>query len=283
MNDIYVIYDITKLPERIKKIRHLRSQQYKTYIKNPKYISSEYKQFEACRSQESLAEAIKVKRQTIIDWEKGHTSPSIENLIQLCSVFNCNMDYLLGSIDTPITEPVSIAHYFSKISSEIIDYGLKHEDYLDCLNFFMLPENCASLFNDVTISTWRKFHTDSAIADIKSPLKEDVIKAHDEFTAINPIQKITKSSYKSFLEKKFPRQKLILSKEQSSNGYRLKSCFQPIIYQNFFDGKEFNYTTFINYLVDNTFEQLSQNALIEAHKMKLSKLFIDLFEKYLEE
>lgn len=307
MSDIITSYDIKRLPDKIKKIRHNRSEQYKyaqkhfnailQKYKSAKKVTSDllkeykeaenflnqYERFKSCVSQEALADTINVKRQTIIDWEKGNTYPSIENLIQLCSVFNCNMDYLLGLVETPITEPVSIAHYFSRISSKIIDYGLKNEDYLDCLNFFMLPENCASLFNDVTISAWRKMWTNSAIADINSPLKEDVIKAHDEFSAITSLQEISKSSYKSFLEKKFPRQKLIIKKEQSGNGYRLKSCFQPLIYQNFFNEKEFNYTTFINYLVDNTFEQLSQNYLIEAQKMKLSKVFINLFEKYLEE
>lgn len=300
MEDILGNYDIEKLPDRIKNVRKNRSEQYKhakkyfddiskqyekssQQYKDAETYFQQYEKFKHCMSQETLAEAINVKRQTVIDWEKGHTAPSIEKLIQLCSVFDCNMDYLLGFVETPITEPVSIAHYFSGIDSSIIKYGRENEDYLDCLNFFMLPENCASLFNDITISAWRNYMKTSAIVDIKSPLKEEVIKAYDEYSAMTPMHEISRTSYKSFLQKKFPRQKIVLHKEHSENGYMLKGCFQRIIYQNFFDGKEFNYNTFINYLVDNTFEQFSQNALIETHKIKLAKVFIDLFEKYLED
>lgn len=52
---------------------------------------------------------------------------------------------------------------------------------------------------------------------------------------------------------------------------------------SFFTNKEFNYSSFIKYLVDYTFDSLSHNAMIELQKAKLSHAFINLFTKYLEE
>lgn len=285
MNDIYSNYDITRLAESIKSTRKLRESQYKEYLKNPDMFPEKYKDYACCVNQEALAEAIKVSRQTIIDWEKGNTCPSVENLIQLCNVFNCNPDYLFGFIKTPVTEPVSIAHYFSHISSDIIKYGLEHEDYLDCLNFFMLPENCSSLFNEVTLTAWRKFWINSSLPNIKNSFKEEILKAYEEYSAVTPINDISKKTYADFLKKRFPEKKLILKarNKENGNGYIIKGCFELIDYNSFFDDKVFNYQKFIQYLVDTSFEQLSHNALIESQKIKLANAFVNLFTRYLEE
>lgn len=286
MSDILSNYDISALAENIKSTRKLRKSQYNEYLKNPDLLPKEYENYASCVSQSALAEAVNVSRQTIIDWEKGNTYPTIDKLIQLCKVFNCNPDYLLGFIKNPVIEPVSTAHYFSHISSEIIDYGLKNEDYLDCLNFFMLPQNCASLFNEATLSAWRKFWIDSSLSNIKNPLKDDVLKAYAEYTAVTPITDINKKSYTAFLKKRFPEKKLILKSKKKENevGFVIKGCFEPIDYISFFeDNKNFNYQKFIQYLVDTTFEQLSHNALIESQKTKLANAFINLFTRYLEE
>ena len=285
MNDILSNYDISVLAENIKSTRKLRKSQYNEYLQNSDLLPKEYEKYASCVSQSSLADAVNVSRQTIIDWEKGNTYPTIDKLIQLCKVFNCNPDYLLGFIKNPVIEPVSTAHFFSHISSEIIDYGLKNEDYLDCLNFFMLPENCASLFNEVTLSAWRKFWIDSSLSNIKNPFKDEVLKAYAEFTAVTPITDISKKTYADFLRKRFPEKKLILKarNKENGNGYIIKGCFELVDYNSFFDDKVFNYQKFIQYLVDTTFEQLSHNALIESQKIKLANAFVNLFTRYLEE
>lgn len=54
----------------------------------------------ATLSQEELGERIGVKRQTIGKWETGSTYPDTENLEKLCGVFECDLAYLLGEIDT---------------------------------------------------------------------------------------------------------------------------------------------------------------------------------------
>lgn len=46
-------------------------------------------------TQEELAELIGVSRQTIIRWEGGAPIPQ-ERLIELSTVFKCNLDWLIG-------------------------------------------------------------------------------------------------------------------------------------------------------------------------------------------
>lgn len=281
MDDISKVYDIDKLKVRIKEVRKLRWNQYKDNMNSKE--QNEFKKYACCKSQESLAEKIGVRRQAIIDWENGNTFPSINNIIELCSAFDCSIDYLLGSGDLPEIDPISKASFYSKISPIIIRYGREHNDYLDCLNYFMLPENCSSLFNEITLTAWKKYWISSSLKEIKPPLKEDIIKIYNEYNAVTPFNEINKKTYKSFLESKLPQNKLILSTKKNETGIKIKGCLNPIIYQNFFSGIEFDYTSFIDYLVENTFEPLSYNSMIELKKTKLASTFVNLFINYLED
>lgn len=46
-------------------------------------------------NQEQLAEKLKVKNYTIGDWERARSQPSIEQLRQLCVIFDISADELL--------------------------------------------------------------------------------------------------------------------------------------------------------------------------------------------
>ena len=46
-------------------------------------------------SQEALAEKLEVTRQAVSKWEMDQTQPQIENVIQLCELFNISTDELL--------------------------------------------------------------------------------------------------------------------------------------------------------------------------------------------
>lgn len=50
-----------------------------------------------CKSQEALADALFLERRTIISWETGANVPTLDNLVNLCNLLNCNIDYLLGA------------------------------------------------------------------------------------------------------------------------------------------------------------------------------------------
>ena len=274
------MYDKIEFANRIHELRKTRWNQYKSSLRDK---NSPNRKYAYCKTQGSLAIELGVERRAVNGWETGTNSPSLENLVNLCDLLDCNIDYLLGANDYAEVSPIALASHFSGISPEIIKYGKENSDYLDCLNYFMLPENCSSLFNKITLATWKKFQIDSSLKNIKSPLKEDIFRFFDEFNAITPFNELNKNKYKDFLKSKLPKEKLILSSKKSKKGIYIKACFIPSIYQNFFPDKEFDYTAFINYLVDYTFEPLSHNAMIELQKAKLSHAFTNLFTKYLEE
>lgn len=52
-------------------------------------------------SQEELAEKLLVSRQTVSQWEKGHTVPTLDNLIRLKEIFGVSVDAILNAEEKP--------------------------------------------------------------------------------------------------------------------------------------------------------------------------------------
>lgn len=50
-------------------------------------------------TQAEVCKRAKINPKTLIDWEKGHCNPRLEELCELCNVLNCSPDYLLNGID----------------------------------------------------------------------------------------------------------------------------------------------------------------------------------------
>lgn len=56
-------------------------------------------------SQESLAERLNISRQAISKWERGESTPDMDNLKMLGQIYNVSMDYLLlGKNETDLHE-----------------------------------------------------------------------------------------------------------------------------------------------------------------------------------
>lgn len=260
MNNIIGQYDINMLNIRIKELRTLRGF-----------------------TQQTLADEIGVKRQAIINWErKKNTIPSVENLIDLCYALDCSMDYLLGSVDTPEIEPISKASHYSGISADIIRYGIEHSDFLECINFFMHPKNSASIFNSITLIAEKKSWMELSINEIKGELKERIFLICNEYILSTPPDEISKKTYKSFLEQKLPREKITLKADRTNSKLFIKQCISQEEYQKFFLDKQFDYASFINYLVEHTFNSLSYITMLEIQEYKLAKDFVNLINKFLD-
>ena len=57
-------------------------------------------------SQDSLADILHVHQTAISQWERGLTSPDIDNLQHMSELFSVSVDYLLGRTDFIAADPV---------------------------------------------------------------------------------------------------------------------------------------------------------------------------------
>lgn len=95
-------------------------------------------------TQEDLAEKLNVSRQTISKWENGVTFPDIDNILQLCKVFNISSDSLLN--------------YHGEIKTKNV---LK-------LNWFYLVSFISSLIIVITLLILKKFDETSSVITINA-------------------------------------------------------------------------------------------------------------------
>lgn len=99
-------------------------------------------------TQQELADTVFHDRQLIIKWEKGDSFPSLEDMLNLCNVFHCELGYLLCEFDDCKTYDEQFCHEFLGISPDSVSrliewknspqkskklYGL--DVLLKCVNF----------------------------------------------------------------------------------------------------------------------------------------------------
>ena len=73
-------------------------------------------------SQETLAEQIKVSRQSISKWESGQALPEIEKIIELSTIFQVTTDYLLLDENTTKSQKIELTEdekdrYYKEVKS----------------------------------------------------------------------------------------------------------------------------------------------------------------------
>jgi transcriptional regulator with XRE-family HTH domain len=73
-------------------------------------------------SQESIANELDVTRQSVSLWETDQASPSIDNLISLCKLFNISLDTFVSGENTSFKEV-----------SEDLDYAIRYDEDLSVL------------------------------------------------------------------------------------------------------------------------------------------------------
>lgn len=50
-------------------------------------------------TQKQLAKELKISEDTIYNWEKGRSEPSIDDLIKISTFFNITIDFLVGKVE----------------------------------------------------------------------------------------------------------------------------------------------------------------------------------------
>lgn len=275
------MYDIDLVKDRIYELRKNRWELYKA---NSLLLKNPYEKYSCCKSQEALASDLHIERRAIGSWERGASVPSFENLVKLCNLLDCNIEYFLGADEIPEISPISKASHYSGIDPEIITYCLNHPDYLDWLNYFMHPKRCSSLFDNMTLIGWKTFLNDQELSDINDPLKNYINDTFFQFYSSNNFDQLSPESYKAFLTTKLP-EKLLSFTSKTEALFYVKECISAKKYRelNLSKNGQSRYDDFIDFLVVYTYEPLMSNIFLEVQRGKIANTFAKLFTDYLSE
>lgn len=91
-------YDLSIVGEKIRYERELLGYTQEKLAEQLDIIASKSKNYN--NKQKS--------RQTIANWEKGETYPSYQDMVNLCNLFKCDIDYLSGKIPCKTRENTDI-------------------------------------------------------------------------------------------------------------------------------------------------------------------------------
>ena len=94
-------------------------------------------------SQEQLAEKLGVSRQSVSKWENGEAYPEMDKVLQLCKMFNLNIDELLNQDIKEVNESKQSRINIDKYVGDFLDFitktinlfsSMKFKDIIKCLS-----------------------------------------------------------------------------------------------------------------------------------------------------
>lgn len=100
-------------------------------------------------SQEQLAEQLGVSRQAVSKWESGGAYPEMDKVLQLCQIFNLNIDDLLNQDIKEINNSKQEKSNINKIIDDFLDYITKTIDMFSCMKF---KEKIKCIFEQLLIT-----------------------------------------------------------------------------------------------------------------------------------
>jgi len=99
-------------------------------------------------SQEQLAEKLGVSRQSVSKWESGTAYPEMEKMLQLCQLFNLNIDELLNQDVKEVNNTKTAKNNINKFIDDFLDYVTKTINLFCSLTF---KEKIKCLFEQLII------------------------------------------------------------------------------------------------------------------------------------
>ena len=86
-------------------------------------------------SQEQLAEKLGVSRQSVSKWESGVAYPEMDKVLQLCKMFNLNIDELLNQDIKEVRETKEVKTKRNKYLDDFLNFISKTSDMFSSMNF----------------------------------------------------------------------------------------------------------------------------------------------------
>ena len=89
-------------------------------------------------TQENVAEALNVVRQTISKWEKGISVPDADMLIKLAEILDVSVSELIGSDVTDEKNEDMIAVELARVVEQLASRNRRSKNILECVLIFLI-------------------------------------------------------------------------------------------------------------------------------------------------
>ena len=100
-------------------------------------------------SQEQLAEKLGVSRQSVSKWESNLAYPEMDKVLQLCKMFNLNIDELLNQDIKEVNDNKQTKNNVNKFIDDFLDYITKTIDMFSSMRFI---QKVKCIFEQIIIS-----------------------------------------------------------------------------------------------------------------------------------
>lgn len=111
-------------------------------------------------SMDELGEKLNITRQTLSNWEKGESSPTVGDLLNMCEIFHCDFGYLVGEYDCrtrestdiqkltglsedAIKEIISWFHLYGSESTDLLSNLMVSDEFQDALMSALCAMECS--------------------------------------------------------------------------------------------------------------------------------------------
>lgn len=195
-------------------------------------------------TQEKLAEKLNISTEAVSKWERGDSSPDIDNLTMLADIFGTSTDYLLGRSVERYADTVADYHRLAKEYEKKEDYKKALEIYKEGIKRFpdsyTLKINAAIEASNIVNENYKKWseydYEQEILLEKLSPDFEEVVEilasalesAEDSETVYNllhfigqyaPLNKSAEKTFNKYLKKlssfSFSRENLLANVNKS--------------------------------------------------------------------
>lgn len=132
-------------------------------------------------TQDQLSEKFNLSRDTISSWENGKSVPNINQLQQLCNIFDCDAGYLLGEFETKRAAAIpgaAATHLSEKAIDNLLIAFEQKNPYFEIVCELLEDEE---LLNQITYCCKVDYGNISAIVNIS-----DIFSEKERNILINP-------------------------------------------------------------------------------------------------
>lgn len=260
-------------------------------LREERYTTLPFK-YQYCKTQSSFSDEIAnyeqsekrgIRRQTLASWEKGASYPTINRLLILCKLLNCDPDYLLG-YSQHINQDIDTISAVTGLKPKSIEILMENKFFVSFFNFLLVDADVKFLrLLDFIEKESRYYYLDK---DLLGHYHQTLMRKMD--AAFNRIS-LFSHSYDLLIE--YERE----LKRELRNFYGPNGDFGILQYvsddisnqirlikeeNHIQDNSEDSYQLIVKILAEYTLQPLTHIKERERNWGRITQMFIDLVEEY---